>query len=87
MGTRQIESGRVQANGAELYYESVGSGPLLVLIHGGSGSIEPFQGCTPVLAEHFTVVSYVRRGFAGSPVVWSIFKSVAPSSKARTTTE
>jgi pimeloyl-ACP methyl ester carboxylesterase len=60
--------GLLAVPGAELYYETTGSGPLLVLIHGGSGSIEPFGAFTPVLAEHFTVVSYVRRGFDGSPV-------------------
>jgi len=52
--------------GAGLYYESVGSGPPLVLIPGGNGTAHIFGPIAQQLAQRYTVISYDRRGFARS---------------------
>jgi acetyltransferase/esterase len=52
--------------GARLYYESVGSGPPLVLIPGGNGTAHIFGPIAQQLAQRFTVTTYDRRGFARS---------------------
>jgi pimeloyl-ACP methyl ester carboxylesterase len=53
---------------AQLYTETRGAGPLLLLVVGGNGDPAVFSGVADRLAAHFTVVTYARRGFAGSPV-------------------
>jgi pimeloyl-ACP methyl ester carboxylesterase len=54
--------------GAEIYYERVGTGPLLLMITGGNGDAGTFAQVAPLLAADRTVVSYDRRGFARSPL-------------------
>jgi pimeloyl-ACP methyl ester carboxylesterase len=54
--------------GARLHTETHGSGPLLLLIHGGNGDSASFDGIVGPLAEHVTVLTYVRRGFVRSPL-------------------
>jgi pimeloyl-ACP methyl ester carboxylesterase len=56
-----------KANGTELYYESRGDGPPLLLIMGASGYGGVFGRFAEVLADEFTVVSYDRRGNGRSP--------------------
>src|SRR5256885_14068843 len=60
--------GMLAVAGAELYYEAVGSGPALLLIHGGNGDLDIFGGIAGVLADRFRVISIVRRGFERSPL-------------------
>ncbi|MEV4624028.1 alpha/beta hydrolase [Asanoa sp. NPDC049573] len=55
--------------GASLHYQVRGAGPALLLMSGGHGDANSFDGMAAVLAEHFTVVSYDRRGYARSPLV------------------
>src|SRR5689334_6532069 len=52
--------------GAQLRYEISGSGPLLILIPGASGTGESFRPLLPHLALHYQVVIYDRRGFSQS---------------------
>lgn len=52
--------------GARLYYETHGSGPLLVMIPGAGGAADVFRMVTEHLAPHYTVVIYDRRGFSRS---------------------
>jgi pimeloyl-ACP methyl ester carboxylesterase len=54
--------------GAALAYKVRGSGPLLLLISGGEGGAEGFEGLANVLAETYTVVTYDRRGATHSPI-------------------
>ncbi|NUR95063.1 MAG: alpha/beta fold hydrolase [Kribbellaceae bacterium] len=54
--------------GAELYYETAGSGPLILLIPGGNGDAMPYAGLLRLLSDSYTVVAYDRRGFSRSPV-------------------
>lgn len=57
----------ITANGAELYYEVRGSGPSLLLIHGGGGDCGTVIRLADILAQDFTVVAYDRRGLSRSP--------------------
>ena len=54
--------------GASVYREVRGSGPVLLLIPGGSGDAAGYAQIVPAMAERFTVVSYDRRGFVRSPL-------------------
>jgi pimeloyl-ACP methyl ester carboxylesterase len=45
-----------EINGLNLYYETVGSGRPLILLHGGLGSGEMFGPTTPKLAERHQVI-------------------------------
>ena len=55
--------------GAELYCETVGSGPPLVLVPGGNGTAHIFGAIAQHLSAHYTVITYDRRGFARSPLL------------------
>jgi pimeloyl-ACP methyl ester carboxylesterase len=57
-----IEPATLAVPGAELYYEIRGSGPLLLLIHGGMSDTRVFDWIAPTLAEHYAVLAYDRRG-------------------------
>ena len=58
--------GVLEVSGAQLYYESVGNGPPLVMVAGGNGTAHIFGPIAQQLATHYTVVTYDRRGFARS---------------------
>jgi pimeloyl-ACP methyl ester carboxylesterase len=51
---------------AGLYYETHGSGPLLVMIPGAGGTADVFRKLAQNLSADFTVVIYDRRGFSRS---------------------
>ncbi|KAJ0418751.1 Alpha/Beta hydrolase protein [Aspergillus carlsbadensis] len=50
-------------NGASLYYEIQGAGPVLILVPGGQGTSILFTSLAATLSTHFRVVTYDRRGF------------------------
>ncbi len=52
--------------GAQLSYEIIGSGPLLILIPGAHGVGEVFRPLARELIAHYQVVTYDRRGFSHS---------------------
>ncbi len=52
--------------GAQLSYEVSGSGPLLILILGASGTGEVFRQVAHGLSARYRVVTYDRRGFSHS---------------------
>jgi pimeloyl-ACP methyl ester carboxylesterase len=56
------------ARGADIYYERAGTGPLLLMVTGGNGEAGTYGQVFGPLAQHFTVVTYDRRGFARSPL-------------------
>jgi pimeloyl-ACP methyl ester carboxylesterase len=60
--------GTLDVDGAHLYYETRGSGPLLLMIAGASGSTDAYNGVADCLAPHLRVVTYDRRGFSRSPL-------------------
>jgi pimeloyl-ACP methyl ester carboxylesterase len=59
---------RVTVNGTELYYETRGDGPPVLLIMGATGDGGHFDELAGVLADEFTVITYDRRGNGRSPV-------------------
>ncbi len=59
----------VEANGVRHYYEEVGTGAPLLLLHGGLESSESWAAQTPALAEHYRVVLIDRRGHGRTPDV------------------
>jgi pimeloyl-ACP methyl ester carboxylesterase len=61
-------SGRIDVPGASLYYTVRGTGPLLLLLQGGTGDADTAAAFTQALAESFTVVTYDRRGQTRSPI-------------------
>lgn len=61
-----IENGTLQVPGANIYYEVRGSGPILLLIHGGGGDADKFHNVAHHLADRYTVVTYDRRGHSRS---------------------
>ena len=54
--------------GAKLHYQVGGkeNSPILVLLHGGFGSIDDFTALMPVLAQQFRLVAIDTRGHGGS---------------------
>ena len=61
-----MASANLDVPGAQLFYEGSGSGPLLILIPGASGTGESFRPLIPHLISHYRVVIYDRRGFSRS---------------------
>jgi pimeloyl-ACP methyl ester carboxylesterase len=55
-----------QINGANLHYETVGSGEPLVLVHGSWGDHHNWAAVVPLLSDAFQVVVYDRRGHSQS---------------------
>jgi 3-oxoadipate enol-lactonase len=54
------------AGGGEIYYEVAGSGPAVVLVHGGFGDSRMWNAQFNELARDFRVVRYDHRGFGRS---------------------
>jgi len=63
---RKIQTRILEVPGARLYYETHGSGPVMLMIPGAAGTADSFRRVTEHLAEHYTVVLYDRRGFSRS---------------------
>jgi pimeloyl-ACP methyl ester carboxylesterase len=62
-----MESGYVEANGVHTYYEVVGQGDPLFLLHGGFGSNAPWASQVPAFAQHYRVVAPERRAHGHTP--------------------
>ena len=58
---------RANLNGANLEYDVRGTGEPLLLIHGSilADAFAPLLA-EPTLGDHYRLISYHRRGFAGS---------------------
>ena len=62
-GPKPTKSGRVPASGVDYYYEIHGSGEPLLLLHGGLGSIDMFDGnVLPALATTRQVIAVDLQG-------------------------
>lgn len=64
--SRSVRSGKLEVPGASIYYEVRGSGPILLLIHGGGGDVDKFRLIADHLADAYTVLTYDRRGHSRS---------------------
>ena len=49
-----------------LEYVDIGEGIPLIMLHGGTGSIEEWGACVDCFAETYRVIAYNRRGYGGS---------------------
>ncbi|HVF99303.1 MAG TPA: alpha/beta hydrolase [Chloroflexia bacterium] len=59
----EIQQGRyVQANGLNIYYEEYGKGEPLILLHGGTATLQSWREHIPAFAEHFRVIALDSRG-------------------------
>jgi pimeloyl-ACP methyl ester carboxylesterase len=56
----------LEVPGAHLHYEIIGSGPVLLLIPGGTADGGMFAGMAALLAQDYTVVTYDPRGLSRS---------------------
>ena len=63
---RKIQTSILEVPGARLYYETHGSGPVMLMVPGATGTADSFRGVTEHLVAHYTVVIYDRRGFSRS---------------------
>lgn len=52
----------MQANGLKMYYEEHGSGPPLILLHGGTATSSMWQPQLPLFVQHFRVITPDFRG-------------------------
>jgi pimeloyl-ACP methyl ester carboxylesterase len=57
----------VDAGGLRTYYEVLGEGDPLVMLHGGFASVNTFAGFTPLVAQGYRVYSPERRGHGRMP--------------------
>jgi pimeloyl-ACP methyl ester carboxylesterase len=64
--TVDIESGTLTVPGGRLYYEVAGSGPAVVLVHGGFGDRRMWDAQLDPFAARYRVVRYDHRGFGRS---------------------
>jgi 3-oxoadipate enol-lactonase len=60
------ETGFLDVPGGRLYYEVEGSGPPLLLIHGGLGSLRMWDGQIAAFAPHYQVIRFDTRGYGRS---------------------
>jgi pimeloyl-ACP methyl ester carboxylesterase len=63
---RKIQMSILEVPGARLYYETHGSGPVVLMVPGATGTADSFRRVTEHLVAHYTVVIYDRRGFSRS---------------------
>jgi pimeloyl-ACP methyl ester carboxylesterase len=61
-----IQASNVAVNGVSLHVEEFGQGDPLVLVHMGLSSSASWAGVTPLLAEHYHVVTFDSRGHGRS---------------------
>src|ERR1051325_9773402 len=61
-------TGRAKVNGVTLYYETHGAGTPVVLLHGGTSTIEhSFSKLLPELSKHYLIVGIEQVGHGHSP--------------------
>lgn len=65
-GIVDLDSMMVIVNGAQLYYEKMGSGPDMILLHGNGEDHTIFSGVTMYLKDHFTLWLVDLRGHGRS---------------------
>jgi pimeloyl-ACP methyl ester carboxylesterase len=62
-----VTTANLAVPGATIYYKTQGHGPLLLILQGGDGNADASNVLAAGLTDHFTVVSYDRRGLTRSP--------------------
>jgi len=67
-GNNESTGAFVNVNGVNLYYETYGNGPPLLLLHGALQSISSYSAIIPILAKKFKVIALDTRGHGKSTV-------------------
>ncbi len=67
--TSSLSAGYAEVNGARLYYEMMGDGHPLVMIHAAIADHRMWDGQFASFAQHYKVVRYDTRGFGQSAMV------------------
>lgn len=62
-----VESGFIEVEGGNLFYQRAGAGEAIILVHDGMIHHEVWDGQFGVFAKDHTVVRYDRRGYGRSP--------------------
>ena len=75
--TQGVDTGFVTVPGGRLYYESLGTGRTVVLLHGGNLDRRMWDEQFPVLTPHFRVIRYDARGFGRSTPADTAFQAHA----------
>jgi 3-oxoadipate enol-lactonase len=76
-GSANVVSGSVAVDGGSLYYETLGKGAPVILIHGGFGDRRMWDGQFEPLSQAFRVIRYDHRGFGKSSPPEKPFSPVA----------
>lgn len=71
------DTGSVAVPGSRIYYESTGTGPAVVLVHGGNLDRRMWDEQLPVLVPYFRVIRYDARGFGRSGYADTAFQAHA----------
>jgi pimeloyl-ACP methyl ester carboxylesterase len=75
-GQAQPQSAIAEVNGTRLYYERAGTGPAVILLHGGNLDLRMWDDQMPVLVKSFTVIRYDIRPYGRSAETEKGFSSV-----------
>jgi pimeloyl-ACP methyl ester carboxylesterase len=75
----------LSADGTAIAFEQVGSGPAVVLVGGAFMTRGDSAELAGLLAEHFTVITYDRRGRSesGDTPAYDVQREVCPSTAGR----
>jgi pimeloyl-ACP methyl ester carboxylesterase len=76
-GPANVESGTVAVGGGSLYYETLGKGAPVILIHGGFGDRRMWDAQFEPLSQAFRVVRYDHRGFGKSSAPETAYSPVS----------
>lgn len=64
-----IKTGSVPVKNATIYYKIYNEGnPILLMITGGTGDADSYENIIPNFIDHYTIVTYDRRGYTRSPI-------------------
>ena len=66
LAKENAQTGVAEVNGTKLYYETVGKGPAVVLVHGGLVDSRQWNDQMKEFAKHHRVLRYDLRGFGRS---------------------
>ena len=69
-------TGTVDVDGGRIHYEVAGSGPVVVLVHGGFGDRRMWEAQFRELAKRYRVVRYDHRGFGKSSAPTAAYSPV-----------
>jgi 3-oxoadipate enol-lactonase len=61
-----VRSGTIALKDSRIYFETIGSGPAVVFIHGFALNLREWDDQVKALASQYRVISYDRRGFGKS---------------------